>query len=114
MTGPSAAVRDLVYDRDGYGCARCGGLDGPFALHHRRPRAAGGSKDPATNLPSNLILLCELTCHRDVESHRLRAFSRGWLISQYQTAPGSVPLLYRDRWALLTDTGTITYQEDKP
>ena len=113
MTGPTAAVRDIVYNRDGYRCARCDGIDGPFALHHRRPRAAGGSKDPATNQPGNLILLCELTCHRDVESHRLVAFGMGWLVGQHQT-PADVPLMYRGRRALLSDTGTITYQEDTP
>ena len=111
MTGPTAAVRDLVYGRDQYRCARCGLADGPFALHHRRPRAAGGSKDPATNLPGNLILLCELVCHRAVESHRQAALGMGWLVPQGQT-PALVPLLYRSHWACLSNTGDITYEEE--
>ena len=115
-TGPTAEVVETVYERAAYSCEICTegvgdrrGVD--HHIHHRRPRAAGGSKRADTNLPSNLLLLCP-TCHRQVESHRGPAQSMGWLVVQ-GTDPATVAVLVqRDRWVYLTESGT--YADEPP
>lgn len=63
----------------------------------------GGSSDPITNRPVNLVLLCQ-KCHRWVESHRPAAREAGWLVWQgFDPAP--VVLWLPDRRVLLTNTG---------
>ena len=52
----------------------------------------GGSSDPATNSPANLVLLCR-DCHRWVESHRSAARMSGWLVPQGQDPAAVVVLL---------------------
>ena len=108
-TGPTPDVVDAVYERAGHSCEICTvavgdrrGLD--HHLHHRRPRALGGSKRPDTNLPSNLLLLCP-ACHRDVESHRALAQSMGWLVPQIGVPSAVAVLIQRDRWTYLTASG---------
>jgi len=90
-TGPSAAVRDEVYERAGYRCERCGDADGPFEVHHRRPRGMGGSRREDTNSPANLLLLCT-RCHLWTESNRATALERGYLVPQGQD-PATVPVI---------------------
>lgn len=79
-TGPDEATRTAVYERDHWRCVRCGD-DTCLQLHHRRPRAMGGSRDPQTNSPDNLLTLCE-PCHGWVESHREEALRLGLLVRQ--------------------------------
>jgi hypothetical protein len=53
----------------------------------------GGSKDPATNSPSNVLLLCgsgTTGCHGWVESHRAEAYDLGLLVHKWQR-PDDVP-----------------------
>jgi 5-methylcytosine-specific restriction protein A len=108
-TGPTQDVVDAVYERAGHSCEVCTegvgdrrGVD--HHIHHRRPRAAGGSRRPDTNLPSNLLLLCP-ECHEQIEGHRELARSVGWLVSQ-GTDPASVRVLVqRDRWVWLSGDG---------
>jgi HNH endonuclease len=57
--------RELVGDRDDYGCLKCG-VGNRLHLHHRRAISEGG-----TNRIDNLILLCEF-CHS--EEHGGRKF----------------------------------------
>lgn len=71
-------------------------------LHHRRPRARGGSRRDDTNLASNALCLCP-RCHDWVESHRLVAMDNGWVIPNNRRPPinpASVPVLWRgeERW----------------
>lgn len=101
-TGPTQAVRDLVFSRD-TSCIVCGE---PFQLqiHHRRPRGAGGTKRPETNLPANLVLLC-LEHHAWVESNRDVARQSGYLVAQ-QTRPEDVPIVRHGAWTWLCDDGT--------
>lgn len=43
----------------------------------------GGSRDPRTNDPRNLVLLCGsgvTGCHGEIESNRARAREEGWLV----------------------------------
>lgn len=88
QTGPSQAIRQLVIERDGFQCVRCGhpvsGEPGVgYSLQHRIPRGMGGSRDPRLNRPSNLILLCgsgTTGCHGEVESKRTDAREHGYLL----------------------------------
>lgn len=83
-----AKVRGEVVERDNYCCRRCGvsviGIRS--SVHHRLPRRMGGTKDPRSNDPRNLVLLCGSGvegCHGDVESDRAQAYEQGWLIRSY-------------------------------
>ena len=79
-------VADAIFDRDRGCCARCGkglsrarrGVD--WAIHHRRPRGAGGAgkRSPWVNLPGNGVCLCN-DCHEWVEKPRASAIVTGWL-----------------------------------
>jgi 5-methylcytosine-specific restriction protein A len=89
-TGPTAATRDAVYERAGFACERCGRTDGPFAVHHRRPRAMGGSRLADTNALPNLLLLDD-DCHRYVEANREEALAHGYLVPQGKD-PAAVPV----------------------
>jgi 5-methylcytosine-specific restriction protein A len=108
-TGPAPDVVDVVYERAGHSCEVCTegvgdrrGVD--HHVHHRRPRAAGGSRRPETNSPSNLLLLCP-ECHDQIESNRSVARSVGWLVSQGADPASVRVLVQRDRWVWLTGDG---------
>jgi 5-methylcytosine-specific restriction protein A len=107
-TGPTPAERDVIYGRDSFRCVICGTADGPFAVHHRRPRGMGGTVRPGTNRPSNLVLLCDFGgCHdTGAETFRTQSYLNGWLVRQNQD-PSSVPFYYRNQWVLLTDDGQV-------
>ena len=109
-TGPSPAVRALVWERDSGCCVRCGLRGGdhvwpPHALHHRRPRGAGGSRLEDTNSPANLVTVCS-PCHDWIESQRMLAGVHGLLLHQ-ASDPGAIAIRYRGRWVLLTHDGQI-------
>ena len=109
-TGPSQDVVDAVYERAKWSCESCGTGVGPkrgvdHHIHHRRPRASGGSSRPDTNLPPNLLLLCP-PCHDETESHRADALRDGYLVPQCGGEPALIPVLIRrDRWLYLTADG---------
>lgn len=115
-TGPAQDVVDAVYDRASHSCEACGCAVGPqrgldHHLHHRRPRAAGGSRRDDTNLPSNLLLVCP-PCHDDVESRRAWALEHGLLLWQTDDPARVAVLICRDRWVYLTTSGA--YSDDPP
>jgi 5-methylcytosine-specific restriction enzyme A len=64
----------------------------------------GGS--PSRDVPSNLLDLCAVTCHRWVESNRAESYDAGWLVRGAQN-PAEVPVLYRGQWVFLDDTGLV-------
>jgi 5-methylcytosine-specific restriction protein A len=66
----------------------------------------GGSSDPATNSPVNLVLLCR-GCHRWVESHRSAARLAGWLVWQGQDPAVVVVLLPAGPVWLTEDGGYV-------
>ena len=113
-TGPTARTVTVVKhraERMGWPlCERCGRAPGTNA-HHRRPRGAGGTKRPDTNLPSNLLWLCgsgTTGCHGWVESHREEAYEHGWLVRQ-SASPREVPVRIHDRGlVVLDDIGGMT------
>lgn len=102
-TGPTPAVREIVYARAGYACEVCGDTYGPFLTHHRRPRGMGGTRRLDTNSPSNLLLLCD-PCHLNVESFRDRARAMKWLVVQHHD-PALTPVRLRHGWTYLTPDG---------
>lgn len=85
-TGPAQDVVEAVYERASWACERCQSGVGPergvdHHVHHRRPRANGGTIRPDTNLPSNLLLLCP-GCHEHIEHNRTAAERDGLLVRQ--------------------------------
>lgn len=114
-TGPDRDVVDAVYARAGWCCELDGIAVGPVRgldhhLHHRRPRAVGGSSRRDTNYPSNLLLLCP-PCHEGVESRRAEALEFGWLVPQSCDPASVAVLIHRDRYVYLTPWGAYS---DKP
>lgn len=114
-TGPSVATRKLVWERAGGCCERCGKTigTGQYSQHHRLPRGMGGTKNPAANSPSNLVLLCGSAttpegCHTSVEKFREAAVRTGWIVPR-TADPAKVPVKFASgRWYLLNDDGTLT------
>lgn len=79
MSAVPKAVSDLVDERDGYSCVRCGRslrvTSG--SRHHRQRRAVGGHSAP------NLILLCgsgSTGCHGWVHEHPREARAAGYIV----------------------------------
>lgn len=103
-TGPTTDVRAVTWARDAGRCLYCGmpATD----LHHRRPRMAGGSRDPRINLPSNTVWLCRR--HHDwFESQRLVARSQGYLLTDVAHATIQPVETWRGL-LLLNDDGTTS------
>jgi hypothetical protein len=127
VTGPTAAVRALVVERDEGRCVACGRVCVPFSysLQHRRARGMGGDKRPDTNQPQNLIVLCGHAtgshfsdggegCHARAERRRSEQHGHGWWIGQWED-PLEVPVtswrgpiwLHADgTWSHVTDAGS--------
>jgi 5-methylcytosine-specific restriction protein A len=99
-TGPTDATRQLVAERSGGYCERCGralAAAVPMSVHHRKPRRAGGTSDPAVNAVSNLVAVCGsgvTFCHGEIESRRSEAYADGWLLHAGQD-PAEVPVRLR-------------------
>lgn len=117
VTGPDQLTVEAILERAAYACERCSGLLGPvrgrdWHCHHRRPRAAGGSRRADTNSPANLVAICP-TCHTAAESRRGEALAEGWLVPQ-SGDPAAVALLigHGTRWVYLTHDGR--YSDDPP
>lgn len=110
-TGPNQRTRDLVRKRAGDCCELCGLWAVAAQVHHRRPRGMGGTSDPATNWPSNLVLFCAM-CHHYVETiERASAYKYGWLVPQGKN-PSLWPFLLWGEWVLLTDSGSYMAAPD--
>lgn len=69
-TGPSAKVRRLVLERDGWSCVCCGRsiIGQPYSLQHRKRRSQGGDSSPV-----NLVTVLgtgTTGCHERIDSRR--------------------------------------------
>ena len=113
-TGPSAAVRGIVWNRDYGWCARCGLAFaeklGGYSIHHRVLRSQG-----TDNAPPNLLLLCgsgTTGCHGWAHANITAAREMGWLLLESQD-PAAEPVMvavpggWRKYW-LLPDGGRTT------
>ena len=95
-TGPDLATVMTVLQRDGYHCVRCnapiqGDRGVGWVLHHRRPRAMGGTRRDDANSPANLLSLCA-PCHDWIESNRNESRAAGWLVP-LMWDPATVPVV---------------------
>lgn len=102
-----------VLERAGFQCERCGVSIStvPMSIHHRRPRAMGGTHRAETNYASNLMALCgsgTTGCHGYLESHRSEAIEYGFIVPQYET-PNKVSVkTYLHGWIFLNDDASFT------
>lgn len=95
----SRTTRQAVYIRAWFGCERCGRDDG-LQVHHRRPRAMGGTQDAISRSAANALLLC-VTCHGWVEGNRRAAAGRGWLVRQGIDPATVEVMIYGRGWVRL-------------
>lgn len=100
-------VRQIVQARARMRCEVCG-RDLTWCggqVHHRRPRAMGGSRLAGTNTPPNLLFVCA-DCHGRIERNRTEAYANGWLVPQ-SAAPERAAVLVdqESRWVYLSRTG---------
>lgn len=106
--GFPASVKAIVHARSKGVCEldSCGPAQ---VIHHRRPRGAGGTSLPWVNRAANALHLSD-ACHAQrVEAQRHLSYVNGWLVSMLGTAVSAdVPVLYRGRWVLLRDDGSVT------
>ena len=113
-TGATPEVRMQVMVRADFRCERCGISllqQIQMSIHHRRPRAMGGTKRPETNYTSNLMALCgsgTSGCHGYLESHRDEAILYGFIVPQYEMPSKVAVKTYIHGWVLLNDEGTFT------
>lgn len=102
-TGPTDAVRALVYDRDGGACVRCGSSVN-LTIHHRVNRGMGGAREPWINQAHNLLLVCTV-CNSWFEDNPRESYQTGWKVRRPQL-PGEVEVRYPDgSMYLLTPDG---------
>lgn len=105
MTDVPERTRQMVYERDGHRCVKCGRTS-HLTIQHIRARGMGGTRDPRINAPSNLITLCWWStdgsgCHPWVEDHPELAERAGW---SRPRSSGPAPVLYSDgTLRMLTD-----------
>ncbi|MFE2157055.1 HNH endonuclease [Streptomyces lydicus] len=105
-TGPTDAVRDLVYQRDGGRCVRCDSVR-QLTIHHRVNRGMGGAREPWINQADNLLLVCTV-CNGWFEDHPKPSYEAGWKVRRPQL-PDEVEVRYPDgRVYKLTPDGVRT------
>jgi hypothetical protein len=114
-TGPSAKVRGLVLERDGYACVCCGRsvIGQPYSLQHRKRRSQGGG-----NSPTNLITVLgtgTTGCHERIDSRRdPHDEAKGYTVRSWDD-PALIPVMVFSEggsWvsAWLTEAGTYVFE----
>lgn len=96
-------ARALVLTRDRGSCLLCGAP--AVHVHHRLPRSASSTRNPARHRLSALVALCEAH-HQLVESKRAWAFDVGLLVRRGMD-PAEIPVWCRQGWVFLGDDGSI-------
>lgn len=120
-TGPDRATRELVLERDDWRCASCGVpiIGQQYSLQHRCARQMGGTADPATNRPSNLVTLCGSAtspggCHLAAEQRDKRSRDLGYRLESWQD-PRSVAVFHFVHGLIyLHDNGEFSYSPPTP
>ncbi len=106
-----------IGERDSWRCVRCavvvsGQRGWDWAVHHRRARAAGGSRRADTSSPANGLIVCT-GCHAWIESRRGLARIQGWLVRQGHDPAGvSVWTDVHGGWVRLDHDGGVTPAEE--
>lgn len=98
----STTTLKIVRTRSKDLCELCG-VRGVLHNHHRRPRAMGGSVDPLSDSPAN-ILRIHFRCHEMVEAARQWSVNNGYIVHQGGD-PSRVPVKLSDGWYLLGHRG---------
>jgi hypothetical protein len=116
-TGPSAKVRHLVLERDGFACVCCGWptLGQVYSLQHRKRRSQGGDNSP----PNLVTVLGDGTtgCHQRIDSRiDPEDEARGYTVRSWQN-PADVPVMIFSKWGgevmkYLTEDGR--YSDSRP
>jgi hypothetical protein len=99
-------VKAIMFGRSGERCEidDCGPAS---TCHHRGPRSAGGTREGWVNQAANGLVVAD-ACHNRIESNRTAAYVNGWLVSRLGSKQAAdVPVLYRGRWVLLADDGSV-------
>lgn len=99
--------RDLVYERSGGLCERCGKQGNTY--HHRKNRSAGGEWDCA-----NIVFLCgdgTRGCHGWVTTHPLEASIEGFHVKPWQH-PEDLPILLHRRLTCGLSCNDSSYTSD--
>ena len=112
-TGATDEVRMNVMARASFRCERCGStlMGVPVSVHHRRPRAMGGTKRLDTNYPSNLMALCGTGtsgCHGWIEQNRQVAYEEGWLVRQHEEPSKVSVKLFLYGNSFISDDGIVS------
>jgi hypothetical protein len=109
MSQPSRKTCQLVDERDGYCCVRCGkSLYSAlaFSRHHRRMRS---HSFPGLHLPANVIDVCgsgSEGCHGYIHQHPAESYEKGWLVHSWEDRPETMPVLTANHgWVLLDNDG---------
>lgn len=95
-------TRAILAARSGGRCERCSAP--AESVHHRLKRGQGGPWSP-----SNCVAVCGdgvRACHGWCERHPNAARAQGFHVRPWET-PAEVALLYRGRWVLLGDDGSV-------
>jgi hypothetical protein len=110
-TGFHPSTRQIILDRDGMACARCGiPVDTSsvgYSLQHRDNRGMGGTRDTRINLPSNGLTLCgsgTTGCHGWTEENPTEAERLGYAVQSWAD-PKTVPVFALGKWYLLDNNG---------
>ncbi len=104
--GFSEAVKQTISDRSA-GICEVDFCSPAEQYHHRAPRGRGGTRLPWVNEAANALHVA-LRCHDFIEAHRALAKDNGWLVPRNGTRTAAdVKVLYRGRWVLLRDDGTV-------
>lgn len=110
----SRGTVQLAIDRDLGCCAWCaakllgdrGAMPWQWQVHHRWPRAAGGTSEPFVARVSNAVPL-HGECHRVIEEHRTDAEALGFIIRHGIRRPPEVTIKHAVHGLVrLDDEGT--------
>jgi hypothetical protein len=101
----------LVLERDAHRCTFPGCEQRAEQIHHRQPRARGGSASGIRSFGlANLVSLCS-EHHAVIESDRALAYTYGWLVHR-EHDPESVPFLGTHGWVYLLADGSFRRAEN--